>query len=110
MNRIEEMPTTAYPLSLSIDYPGGDRNRLTTFFRLFMLIPILVILVLLSPDDMAAGGSGWESCYAYGGFVFLPLVLMILFRRKYPRWWFDWNLAMVKVQHKSQRLLCIIEG
>jgi hypothetical protein len=28
-----------------------------------------------------------------GAAVFLPLVLMILFRRKYPRWWFDWNLS-----------------
>ncbi len=90
------MTTNAYPASLTIDYPEGERNRLTTFFRLLMLIPILVILALLNPDDMAASGSGWESWCAFGGFVFLPLVLMILFRNKYPKWWFDWNLAMIR--------------
>jgi len=89
---MEEIPTTTYPLSLSIDYPDEDRNRLTTLFRLFMLIPIWVILVLLG----TAGGSDWEFYAGGSGFVFFPLILMILFRRKYPRWWFDWNLAMVK--------------
>ncbi|MFH1775567.1 MAG: DUF4389 domain-containing protein [Chloroflexota bacterium] len=41
-------------------------------------------------------GSGGTSFYAVGGLLFLPLVLMILFRKKYPRWWFDWNLALTK--------------
>ncbi len=90
------MANTDYPVSLSIDYPEGERNRLTTFFRLFMVIPILVILALLNPEGMSGGDSDWEFSYAYGGLVFLPLLLMILFRRKYPQWWFDWNLAMVK--------------
>jgi len=90
------MTAGAYPASLSIDYPEGDRNRLTTFFRLFMVIPILVILALLNPESMLERESDWEFFCAYGGFIFLPLVLMILFRRKYPQWWFDWNLAMVR--------------
>jgi hypothetical protein len=28
--------------------------------------------------------------------LFLATLLMILFRQKYPRWWFDWNVALVK--------------
>jgi hypothetical protein len=67
-----------YPVSLSIDYPDRKLNRLTTFFRLFTVIPIAIIQA------------------AAGGLVVLPLVLMLLFRQKYPKWWFDWNLALTK--------------
>jgi len=71
--------SVAYPASLSIDYPDRKLNRLTTFFRLFTVIPIAIILGLIN-----------------GGLVVLPLVLMLLFRQKYPKWWFDWNLALTK--------------
>ena len=80
-------------MSLSIDYPDRKLNRLTTFFRLFMVIPILIVLGLVIYN---VGTDGANCQYAAGGDVFLPLVLMLLFRRKYPRWWFDWNLAIIK--------------
>ena len=83
-----------YPVSLTVDYPEQPRNRLSTFFRLFAAIPIAFILVLLI-------GTGWNSEetrrgfeYATAGFAIAPTLLMILFRRKYPRWWFDWNLNL----------------
>ncbi len=90
--------TQAYPVSLSIDYPERKLNRLTSFFRIFVAIPILVIIILLAGGPQA----GWDMSdkgYQYGGaaaFVFLPLVLMLLFRQKYPRWWYDWNLALTR--------------
>ena len=70
--------STAYPVTLSIDYPDRALNRLTTFFRVLTAIPIFIIVDLLS--------SG----------VGLPTLLMILFRQKYPRWWFDWNVALTR--------------
>lgn len=90
-------PGIAYPASLSIDYPDRELNRLTTFFRLITAIPILIIWGLLI--GTSAGQDGGDSVsygYAAGGVVFLPIILMLLFRQKYPRWWFDWNLALVK--------------
>ncbi len=72
----------AYPATLSVDYPDRDLNRLTSFFRIFMAIPIAIILYLLAGRN---AGNIW---------VALPTLLMLLFRQKYPRWWFDWNLAM----------------
>jgi len=101
-------PTTpAYPVTLTIDYPDRALNRLTTFFRIFTLIPIAIILVLVSggtldPSTMngsAMNGStmsGWTWLYVAGGSLFLPILLMILFRQKYPKWWFDWNIALTK--------------
>ena len=86
-----------YPATLAIDYPDRPLNRLTTFFRIFTVIPIAIILGLIGGGNLDLGAmSGWTWQYASGGILFLPLILMILFRKKYPRWWFDWNLALTK--------------
>ncbi len=73
-----------YPARLAIDYPDRDLNRTSTFFRIFAAIPIVILLSLI-------GRSG-----SFGGLLFLPVVLMLLFRRKYPRWWFTWNLELTR--------------
>jgi len=89
--------TPEYPATLTIDYADRPLNRLTTFFRIFTVIPIAIILALVSGgnyDWSSMPGSAWQ--YSAGGILFLPIVLMILFRKKYPRWWFDWNLALTK--------------
>jgi hypothetical protein len=87
----------AYPATLTIDYPDRALNRLTTFFRMFTLIPIAIILALVNSGTIDFRGmNGWDWQYAAGGILFLATLLMILFRQKYPRWWFDWNIALVK--------------
>lgn len=86
----------AYPASLKIDYPEKC-DRLATLLRIVMVIPILILFGLLT-------GSGQQMEWAHrgrflsggGGYVFLATVLMILFRKKYPRWWFDWNLSLTR--------------
>ncbi|MBA7475599.1 hypothetical protein ES706_04619 [subsurface metagenome] len=89
--------STGYPVQLSIDYPDRNLNRLTTFFRIFVVIPIAIIIGLLTSGNYGGTAEGSESYqYAAAGLVFLPLVLMILFRQKYPKWWFDWNVALTK--------------
>ncbi len=89
--------STAYPVRLSIDYPDRDLNRLTTFFRIFTVIPIAIIIGLLSSANSGWDGDGGGTYrYAAAGLVFVPLVLMLLFRQKYPKWWFDWNVALTK--------------
>ena len=89
--------STAYPVHLSIDYPDRNLNRLTTFFRIFTAIPIVIVIGLLSSAEFGwEGAGGWVYRYAAAGLVFLPIVLMLLFRQKYPKWWFDWNVALTK--------------
>jgi hypothetical protein len=85
---------TNYPLTFRVDYPDRPLNRLTTFFRLFCLIPIVAIVALLGSGSISINGpdSAWSG--ATVSMLFLPLLLMILFRKKYPRWWFDWNLEL----------------
>jgi hypothetical protein len=87
----------AYPATLVIDYPDRALNRLTTFFRIFTVIPIAIILVLVNGGNFdLTRMHGWDWHYAAGGILFLATLLMILFRQKYPRWWFDWNIALIK--------------
>ena len=87
---MQEAPAP-YPASLRVDYP--DRlNRLTTFLRVFTVIPIAIVLDLLTRP----GSNGADHQDASIGLLFLPVLLLILFRRKYPRWWFDWNLALTR--------------
>ena len=89
-------PNTPYPLTFSVDYPDRPLNRLTTFFRLLWLIPIGVIACLVGSGTISGQGWGYSWSWAIGGFLFVPLVLMLLFRKKYPRWWFDWNLNLTR--------------
>jgi hypothetical protein len=91
----------AYPATLNIDYPDRNLNRLTSFFRIFTIIPIIIIIGLITSFNYEWGGHarGWTSVYS-GGLLFLPLVLMILFRQKYPKWWFDWNLALARFAYR----------
>lgn len=82
-----------YPASLTVEYPDRELDRVTTLFRLFMAIPIAIVVGLLMWGVL----SDEESGPLFGAFVVVPTMLMILFRRKYPRWWFDWNLALARL-------------
>ncbi|UCG42885.1 MAG: DUF4389 domain-containing protein, partial [candidate division WOR-3 bacterium] len=86
---------TAYPADLTVDFPDRDLDRLTTFFRGFVILPILVLLILLAGpvgDNDTVGILPYT--FAIFGLVWGPVMMMLLFRQKYPRWWFDWNIAL----------------
>jgi hypothetical protein len=87
-------PDAPYPVQYSVDYPDRPLNRMTSFFRLVMIIPIAIVLSLLEGGGYASGSS--EKFAGAVGLVVLPTVLLILFRQKYPRWWFDWNIELMR--------------
>jgi len=87
---------TRYPLTFRVDYPDKPLNRLSSFFRFLWIIPILVIATLLTSGSISIEGTDQSWSWATVGILFAPLVLMILFRKKYPRWWFDWNLQLTR--------------
>ena len=102
-----EFTRPAYPARLEVDYPEQGLNRATTLFRLILAIPIVVVGAVLTGggwsdgqqgDDilMAAVSAAVSIAVSAGGVVFLPVLLMIVFRRKYPRWWFDWNVELTR--------------
>ena len=87
---------SAYPAKLSIDFPDHKLNKLTTFFRPFLAIPILIILGLLLGSGYNWWKNGGEHNYWAVGFLILPVLLLLLFCQKYPKWWFDWNVNLLK--------------
>jgi hypothetical protein len=81
-----------YPVRFDVAYPDRDLNRLSSALRIFWVIPILIVLE-------SVGGGGRYAAVA-GGTLFLGPLLMILFRQKYPRWWFDWNLELQRFTNR----------
>jgi hypothetical protein len=97
-------PDAPYPVQYSVDYPDRPLNRLTTFFRLFMVIPIAIVLALIEGGGYAYGGGRAAGAVGAAGLVVLPTLLLILFRQKYPRWWFNWNLELMRLSARVGRL------
>lgn len=99
----------AYPASLSVDYPDRDLDRLSTIFRVVTVIPIAIILSLVAGGTSRwGGGDGASLQLAAGGLLFVPTALLILFRRKYPRWWYDWNLALTRFSARVSAYLALL--
>jgi Domain of unknown function (DUF4389) len=90
-----------YPVRFSVDYPDRPLNRLTTAFRIFTVIPIAIVLGTISGYCGQYGGSDAATFGVGGtGLLFLPPLLMIVVRQKYPRWWFDWNLQLLRFSNR----------
>jgi Domain of unknown function (DUF4389) len=89
-----------YPLTFAVDYPDRKLNRLTTAFRIFTIIPIAILAGTIEGGSFSHAGSGTR--YAGGGIALLviPVLLMLLFRKKYPRWWYDWNLQLTRFTNR----------
>ena len=97
-----------YPVQFSVDYPDRPLNRLTTFFRIFTVIPIAIVIGTVS-GQTAGSSDGRYYAASAGGALFLGPLLMILFRLKYPRWWFDWNLELQRFSNRVGIYLALMD-
>jgi hypothetical protein len=101
---------TSYPVQFDVDYPTRSLDRLTTALRIFAAIPILILLGLLSQDAIEGSDHHMTTTFASGvGLLFLPIVLMLLFRQKYPRWWFDWNVNLLRFSNRVTAYLALLD-
>ena len=104
----------SYPVQFDVDFPDRDLDRLATAFRIIFMIPIAIVLSLLTGESThyttTSNGvtNQTTSLAAGGGVLFLPLVLMIVFRQKYPRWWFDWNLQLLCFSNRVSAYLALL--
>jgi hypothetical protein len=95
----------SYAARLEIDYPE-ELDRVTTVFRLIWVIPIMVILILLTGTGSTtyttiteAGETVTRVTDSGGGIaagLALATALMIVFRLKYPRWWFEFARELTR--------------
>ena len=105
-------PERLYPVQFGVEYPDRDLNRLTTGFRLIVAIPILIVAATIGGGE----AHGWHVGHSWaiaggagGGVLFLPPLLMIVFSQKYPRWWFDWNLELLRFENRIGVYLALMD-
>ena len=104
-----------HPVRFAVDYPDRDLDRLTTAFRIFTVIPIAIVLSSIGgytgSGTWDGGTGGTTTTIAIGGtgLLFLPPLLMILFRQKYPRWWFDWNLELLRFMNRVEVYVALMD-
>jgi len=87
-----------YPLTFDVDYPDRELNRVTTGFRLILALPLLILLGLFARGYPATAGL----------LLFLPVLALLVLRQKYPRWWFDFNLLLVRLEARIYSYLFLL--
>jgi Domain of unknown function (DUF4389) len=98
-----------YPVRFWVDYPDRSLSRLTSFFRIFTVIPIAIVLATVAGGTIeSADANTTVVATSAGGLLFLAPLLIILFRRKYPRWWFDWNLELQRFSNRVGTYLALM--
>ncbi len=100
-------------VTYTVDYPDRILNRATSAFRIFTVIPIALLLASIggfeSGSNAATGHSTTVVAIGGTGLLFLPPLLMILFRQKYPRWWFDWNLELLRFTNRVGAYVALMD-
>jgi hypothetical protein len=100
---MEPQTFNPYPVDLAIDYEDAERNRLTVGFRIVTTLPILIVLALVGTGSINFGYG-----FSATGVLFLPTLLMLLFRQKYPGWWFDFNFNLIRFGNRAFAYLLIL--
>jgi hypothetical protein len=98
MTTLPEAPV--YAARLEVDYPE-QLNRVTTLFRLILSVPIVIVITTLSAEATQtaydrSGEAVTQTSGGIGGGLFLATLLLIVFRQRYPRWWFDFARELTR--------------
>lgn len=106
-----DSPADTYPARLRVDYPE-KLDRVTTLLRVIWIIPILIILSIVTGEggEAARDGAEWVSTAGPGIAVSLAFAtaLMIVFRQRYPRWWFDFQLELARFTYRVGSYLFLL--
>jgi hypothetical protein len=109
---MEAPMASSYPVQYDVDYPDRPLNRLTTAFRIFWVIPIAIVLGTVEGGTSSwsdKAGDQWHWGAGTAGLLFFGPLLMILFRQKYPRWWFDWNQELLRFENRVGAYLALLD-
>lgn len=97
----------SYPVTFSVDYQERPLNRVSTFFRIFAVVPIAILIALLPGGSI--GSYDYGVAASTGSLIFVPIVLMLLIQKKYPRWWYDWNLEFLRFSNRIGVYLALMD-
>ena len=105
-------PHPPYAARLEVDYPES-LDRVTTAFRIILVIPIAIVIGILTNNGSATWQTDDGDWVTTGGTsitgaLFAVTLLMILFRRRYPRWWFDFALELARFGARVSAYLALV--
>jgi Domain of unknown function (DUF4389) len=107
---MQHMTPATHPVEFDVDYPDRQLRRISTLLRAVYAIPILIVLGFLGGPALGAAGDN-GGLYFIGlasGLIVIPPLLTIVFRQKYPRWWFDFNLAFLRFDNRVMSYLLLL--
>src|SRR5256712_5920702 len=107
-SRRGEQMVSSYPVQFDVDFPARPLSRLTTAFRLLAAIPVVILLTMLSGETFQ-DGHNQRAVVIGGAAVFVPLVLMLVFRQEDPRWGVDWNLNLLPFSNRVTAYMALLD-
>ena len=98
-----------HPLQYDVEYPDRPLNRLTTALRLLAALPIVLLLAAIGGASVVSGADTTTVVASGSALLVLPPLLMIVFRGKYPRWWYDFNVELLGFQNRVGVYLALMD-
>lgn len=107
----EQTTGEEYPVRFDVDYPDRNLDRLTTALRIIVAIPIFIVAGAVGGHESSyeAGKHTWTVASGAGGLLVFAPLLMIVFRQKYPRWWYDWNLELQRFSNRVGAYVALMD-
>ena len=96
------------PVRFSVAYPDHPLDKLSTALRLIWAIPILIVLGAVTGGSWQWSAESEGTVAGAGGLLVFAPAVMIVFRQKYPRWWFDWNLELQRFGNRVIAYLALM--
>jgi hypothetical protein len=93
-----------------VAYPDHPLDKTSTALRIFWAIPILIVLGAVTGGEWQWSANDTRTTAAgAGGLLVAAPAMMIIFRQKYPRWWFDWNLELQRFANRVIAYLALMD-
>ena len=91
-------------IETQIDVSLTERNRLTAFFRIILVVPALVFLASFSPTSAFSE----DNLGIYAGLLALPAALAIVVRQVYPSYVLAFNEALLSLQTRVDAYILLL--
>jgi Mn2+/Fe2+ NRAMP family transporter len=91
-------------IETQIDVTLTERNRLTAFFRIILVVPAFIFVASFSPTSAFSD----DAMSIYAGLLALPAALAIIVRQVYPSYVLAFNDALLSLQTRVDAYLLLL--
>jgi hypothetical protein len=91
-------------IETQIDVSLTERNRLTAFFRIILVVPAFIFISSFAPSTLFSD----EGSAIFAGLIALPAALAIVVRQVYPSYVLAFNEAVLSLQTRVDVYLLLL--